>query len=88
MKNQGIGQDGMGWEGVLESLCLGNSHGKSKCRIKKSAIRTARDGIPDWLICISGARGEDAAVCASGPCTHSVFLDKEPALNQGHPAQT
>lgn len=35
MKNQGIGQDGMGWERVLESLCLGNSHGKSKCRIKK-----------------------------------------------------
>lgn len=35
MKNQGIGQDGMGWEGVLESLCLGNSYGKSKCRIKK-----------------------------------------------------
>lgn len=35
MKNRGIGQDGMGWEGVLESLCLGKSRGKSKCRIKK-----------------------------------------------------
>lgn len=61
---------------------------KIKVQNKKSPVRTARDRIPDWLICISGARGEDAAVCASVPSTHLVFLDKEPALNQGHPAQT